>query len=58
MPSYYEVIKKPIDLDKIQQRIQNEQYANFEEAIDDFGQMFENAAAFNEPTSDIYKVGE
>ena len=55
-PSYYEVIKKPVDLDKIQYRILHDQYRSFQEAIEDFGQMFENAAAFNEPTSAIYRV--
>ncbi|OQV22753.1 Protein polybromo-1 [Hypsibius exemplaris] len=55
MPSYYEVIKKPVDLDRIQYRIIHDQYRTFSEAIEDFGQMFENAAAFNEPTSAIYR---
>lgn len=56
LPGYYDVIKKPVDLDKIQYRIQHDQYAGTDDMIEDFGQMFENAAMFNDPKSQIYKV--
>ena len=55
-PEYYQVIKKPIDMQKIQQRMQLKQYENLDEMVNDFLLMFDNACKFNEPDSLIYKV--
>lgn len=55
-PDYYEVIKKPIDLEKIGQKVRTSQYDNMEELLVDMVLMFDNACRYNEPDSQIYKV--
>ncbi|KAK3103095.1 hypothetical protein FSP39_016403 [Pinctada imbricata] len=54
-PDYYEVIKKPIDMMRIQQKMQQSQYECVEDMTADFVQMFDNACKYNEPDSLIYK---
>lgn len=53
-PDYYEVIKRPIDLTKIQQKLQS--YESLEDMVADCVLMFDNACKYNEPDSLIYKV--
>lgn len=52
-PDYYEIIKNPIDMDRIQSRINK--YESLDEIVQDFALMFENACTYNEPDSQIYK---
>jgi len=54
-PDYYDIIKRPIDLEKISSKIRNGQYDTLEEAVADFSLVFDNAAKYNEPDSQIYK---
>lgn len=54
-PDYYEVIKRPIDLDKIGNKLKSGQYETLEEMLSDFVLMFDNACKYNEPDSQIYK---
>lgn len=54
-PDYYEVIKKPIDMQRIQQKLMSSQYETVEDMVADFVQMFDNASKYNEPDSLIYK---
>ncbi|XP_022095945.1 protein polybromo-1-like isoform X3 [Acanthaster planci] len=54
-PEYYQVIKKPIDMQKIQQRLSAKQYEQLDDMVTDFLLMFDNACKFNEPDSLIYK---
>ncbi|XP_038061798.1 protein polybromo-1-like isoform X2 [Patiria miniata] len=54
-PEYYQVIKKPIDMQKIQQRLGAKQYEQLDDMVTDFLLMFDNACKFNEPDSLIYK---
>ncbi|XP_077995606.1 protein polybromo-1-like [Glandiceps talaboti] len=54
-PEYYQVIKKPIDLQKIYQRMTCSQYETLDDMVADFLLMFDNACKFNEPDSQIYK---
>jgi protein polybromo-1 len=58
-PDYYSVIKKPIDMTKILNKINHhkvtEVYTNVDEMCLDFAQMFENACTYNEPASTLYK---
>ena len=58
-PDYYNIIKKPIDMNKILHRInqtgKSAEYTSIDELCLDFSQMFENACTYNEPTSMIYK---
>ena len=55
-PTYYEVIKKPIDMSHIQQKMLLKKYESVEDMVADFVQMFDNACKYNEPDSLIYKV--
>ena len=55
-PDYYDIIRKPIDLVKIQQKITGSHYGNLEELANDFTLMFDNASKYNEPDSLLYKV--
>ncbi|XP_069101022.1 protein polybromo-1-like isoform X18 [Argopecten irradians] len=54
-PDYYEVIKKPVDMQRIQQKLTASQYESVEDMVADFVQMFDNACKYNEPDSLIYK---
>ncbi|VEN56896.1 unnamed protein product [Callosobruchus maculatus] len=54
-PDYYEVIKEPIDMEKISQKLKANQYETLEDMVADFHLMFDNACKFNEPDSQIYK---
>ncbi|ESO85726.1 hypothetical protein LOTGIDRAFT_227755 [Lottia gigantea] len=55
-PDYYEVIKKPVDLQRIQQKLVTHCYDSLEDMVADCVQMFDNACKYNEPDSLIYKV--
>ena len=50
------MIKKPIDLARIQQKIQSGSYDHLEGILLDVTLMFDNAMVFNEPESILYKV--
>ncbi|XP_034240054.1 protein polybromo-1 isoform X2 [Thrips palmi] len=54
-PDYYEVIKRPIDLDKISQKLRTSAYENLEEVAQDLILMCDNACKYNEPDSQLYK---
>ncbi|XP_046358129.1 protein polybromo-1-like isoform X6 [Haliotis rufescens] len=56
-PDYYEVIKRPVDMQRIQQRMESShnRYDSVEDMVADFVQMFDNACKYNEPDSLIYK---
>ncbi|CAL8069132.1 unnamed protein product [Orchesella dallaii] len=54
-PQYYDVIKSPIDLEKICNKQRNGTYESMDHIANDFMQMFDNACKFNEPDSQIYK---
>ena len=55
LPGYYKVIPKPIDMQKIYQKMSSNGYEDLSELVDDFVLMFNNACKFNEPGSRIYK---
>ncbi|KAK9506268.1 hypothetical protein O3M35_008237 [Rhynocoris fuscipes] len=54
-PDYYEVIKKPINLEQISQKLKANAYEGLEDLCGDFILMFDNACKYNEPDSQIYK---
>lgn len=55
LPSYYEVIKKPMDMMRIKQKLDHRQYVTLLDLVSDFMLMLSNACKFNETDSDIYK---
>ncbi|XP_031333864.1 uncharacterized protein LOC116163874 [Photinus pyralis] len=54
-PDYYEVIKSPIDMEKISQRVKANYYETLDDLVNDFNVMFDNGCKYNEPDSQIYK---
>ncbi|CAG9794762.1 unnamed protein product [Diatraea saccharalis] len=54
-PDYYELIKNPIDMEKIAHKLKNNAYNSVNELASDFILMFDNACKYNEPDSQIYK---
>ncbi|XP_050553986.1 protein polybromo-1 isoform X8 [Spodoptera frugiperda] len=54
-PDYYELIKNPIDMEKIAHKLKNNVYGSVNELASDFILMFDNACKYNEPDSQIYK---
>ncbi|XP_023290298.1 protein polybromo-1 isoform X3 [Orussus abietinus] len=54
-PDYYEVIKQPMNMEKIASTLKNNGYESLEEIVSDFILMFDNACKYNEPDSQIYK---
>nr|CAB3264682.1 protein polybromo-1 [Phallusia mammillata] len=55
LPDYYKVIKKPMEMDRIQQKMQGGHYVKLDEMLLDMLLMFENGCTYNEPGSVIYK---
>ncbi|BES94930.1 BAH [Nesidiocoris tenuis] len=54
-PDYYEVIKKPINLEQISQKLKSSSYDGLDDLCADLVLMFDNACKYNEPDSQIYK---
>ncbi|KAJ1562366.1 ATPase AAA domain-containing protein 2B, partial [Cladochytrium tenue] len=52
-PDYYETVTRPMDLESLLARINNDEYAVLEEFVDDFGCILKSAEEFNEPGSAI-----
>ena len=50
------MIRKPIDLHRIHQKILTGNYDSLESMLLDVTMMFDNAMLFNEPDSVLYKV--
>ena len=53
---YYDVIKKPVDLTTIRQRLDSSSYKNRAEFEQDFLQMVWNAYVFNPPNSEVFRA--
>ncbi|VDQ03511.1 unnamed protein product [Trichobilharzia regenti] len=54
LPTYYEFIKKPIELQAVAKQLVQGKYNDFEEFAGELFLMFDNACRFNEPDSQIY----
>lgn len=54
-PDYYDIIKNPVDMEKVAIKIRQQSYESLDELATDFMLMFENACKYNEPDSQIYK---
>ena len=55
-PDYYQIIKQPIDLRFIAQKIQANHYRSLDDLSSDLLLMIQNAKTYNTIQSDIYKV--
>ncbi|KAG4306186.1 hypothetical protein PORY_000174 [Pneumocystis oryctolagi] len=54
-PDYYELIKKPIALDMIKEKLKKGDYVSMEDIREDFLQMCNNAKRYNVTESQIYQ---
>merc|ERR1719232_1874604 len=55
LPDYYEVIRKPVDIAKIQKRIEEEHYDDMDALEKDFALMCKNTQQYNEDGSLIFE---
>ncbi|EPS44621.1 hypothetical protein H072_1412 [Dactylellina haptotyla CBS 200.50] len=55
LPDYYRIIKSPIALMTIQNKLKQKRYAGFKDFINDAARVFHNAKTYNRPSSQIYK---
>ncbi|KAJ1915052.1 hypothetical protein H4219_004521 [Mycoemilia scoparia] len=55
-PNYYEIIKKPMDLKTIKNRIRDEEITTTAEFYLDVMQMFNNALMYNQEDSEVYSM--
>jgi ATP-dependent helicase STH1/SNF2 len=54
-PDYYQKIKKPISINMIQEKVDNDEYMNLESFSKDLNQMFSNAFKYNMKGSWVYE---
>ena len=57
-PDYFEIIEKPMDFASIKNKINHFKYQDYSSILDDIRLTFANCRAYNEPSSDIYKIGQ
>jgi hypothetical protein len=55
IPDYFEIIKKPMDMSAIKNKLETGCYTDPWEFVDDVWLMFENAWIYNRKTSRVYK---
>lgn len=58
LQTYFSVIKHPMDLSTIRQKIKDQVYWSASECLADFDLMFENCRAFNRPGDDVNKLAD
>ena len=54
-PDYYKIIKRPMDLERVTNRVSQGGYETIEEFFEELLLVFENATVYNEPGSIIYQ---
>lgn len=57
IPDYHVIIKKPMDLETINTKLNTGKYVNAGQFCDDVWLMFENAWVYNRKNSKVYKFG-
>ena len=55
LPEYYEIVEKPMALNRIRAKIETGSYAGLDEFSSDARLMINNAKAFNMPDSTVFK---
>ncbi|KAF8866168.1 Bromodomain-containing protein [Acephala macrosclerotiorum] len=54
LPDYFEVIKEPVALSTLRQKIQKKQYSTFKDYIRDFFLITHNAQTYNRPSAPVW----
>ncbi|KAJ1558080.1 hypothetical protein HK096_003658, partial [Nowakowskiella sp. JEL0078] len=57
IPTYFDIIKRPMDLSTIRRKLDSNVYESGEEFEDDFRLMLRNCFTFNDPMSLVYGMG-
>ena len=52
VPTYYDVIKEPMDFGTIERKLKSNVYRSSSECLDDFSRVFSNCYSFNKTDSD------
>lgn len=55
IPDYFDIVRKPMDLNTIHTKLTNGKYSDPWEYVDDVWLMFDNAWLYNRKTSRVYK---
>lgn len=58
VPDYYDVIKEPMDLSTVDDRVESERYVNLNEFVHDVRMIILNCKTFNDPSTQYYKCAE
>ncbi|KAI9312583.1 hypothetical protein BX666DRAFT_1984486 [Dichotomocladium elegans] len=58
IPTYFQIIKKPIDLGTIKSKLKTNQYQSSSQFDDDVRLMFRNCFTFNKPGEFVYNQGK
>lgn len=58
IPDYFDVIKEPMDLGTVKERLESNYYASIQEFIEDTRLIWSNAMAYNRPDSDVHKMAK
>lgn len=53
VPDYFNIVKKPIDIQTIRKKVRDKEYQNRQQFLDDVKQMHENSALYNGKTSEL-----
>lgn len=55
IPDYFDIVKKPMDMSTIENKLRSGQYSDPWEYVDDMWLMFDNAWLYNRKTSRVYR---
>lgn len=58
VPDYHTIVKRPMDLNTIKKRLQNNYYWEAEEALQDFDLVFDNCMHYNMEGTPVYQAGK
>ncbi|KAF2096372.1 Bromodomain-containing protein, partial [Rhizodiscina lignyota] len=58
IPTYFEIVKNPMDITTLEEKLKTDKYTSVDEVVKDFYLMIDNAKAFNGPTHAVYLAGE
>jgi bromodomain-containing factor 1 len=58
IPTYHKVIKKPMDLEQVERKLDSNQYEKAKDFEEDVRQIFKNCYLFNQPGDFVYTAGQ
>ena len=58
IPSYHKIVKKPMDMESVERKLDTNQYEKARDFEDDVRQIFKNCYLFNQPGEFVYTSGQ